>query len=109
MKSRLWETSKLKTDTKGFNDLPSKKEVRRMFKELEDAGVKVMFIDLFPEQYPYWKNCNDTAVFSIIKRSAKLTGLQAGLMVAGTGHKLGVDELNSKIILNRTIIRFWWD
>jgi len=109
MKSHLWETSTLKTNVKGFNDLPPKQNVRAMFEELEKAGVKVMFIDLFAKKYPLWKNCNDTVVFSIIKRSTKLNGLQAGLMIASVGHKLGIDELNSKTILNRTIIRFWWD
>jgi len=109
MKSYLWETSKLKTDIKGFNDLPPRKEIRRMFKELEKAGVKVMFINLPFVKYPNWENCNDTIVFSIIKRNAKLNGLRAGLMIAEAGHKLSIDELNSKSILNRTIIRFWWD
>ena len=99
--------SSIKTDIDGFNNCPSRKEIRRMIKRARDKGVDIKIVDAW-DNSEKWLNTDDILVFMV---EGKKAGICAGLVIGDIALRFNVDEFNFTHLKKsgKTIIRLWWD
>jgi hypothetical protein len=95
---------------KSLNRLVDRSEVDKMLTDVFLGAGSAHAWDYVDLDRPYWKNDTDTAVIAIDPDElGKLDIARALVSMMRFASEARVDEVQSKKVGHRTVVRLWWD